>query len=286
MRWADLDLLGHVNNVTYLDYLQEARVDMMRAQQTRGEEADQVAGTLVVRHEVSYVRPLLFDYGPILVECWVTEIRAASFTLAYEVFRPAADRPGERLVFCRATTVLTPYLFDEQRPRRLAAAEREGLEVFLEPGEPVRAPRLPSVRQASDNHFEVSVRFSDLDVYGHVNNVKYVEYFQESRLVYLTRRLWTGLPEDVPPADVVVAQTDIDYRRPILFRAEPYDCWSQMLRVGDKSAAILSEIRDGEDLLARAVVTFVFVDKHTGRSAPPHPAHRATLAAGLLEGSA
>ena len=31
MRWADLDLLGHVNNVTYVDYLQEARVDMLRA---------------------------------------------------------------------------------------------------------------------------------------------------------------------------------------------------------------------------------------------------------------
>ena len=31
MRWADLDQLGHVNNVVYVDYLQEARVDMFRA---------------------------------------------------------------------------------------------------------------------------------------------------------------------------------------------------------------------------------------------------------------
>ena len=31
LRWADLDLLGHVNNVIYVDYLQEARVDMMRS---------------------------------------------------------------------------------------------------------------------------------------------------------------------------------------------------------------------------------------------------------------
>ena len=30
MRWADMDLLGHVNNVTYVDYLQEARVDLLR----------------------------------------------------------------------------------------------------------------------------------------------------------------------------------------------------------------------------------------------------------------
>ena len=29
LRWADLDVLGHVNNVRYVDYLQEARVDML-----------------------------------------------------------------------------------------------------------------------------------------------------------------------------------------------------------------------------------------------------------------
>ena len=36
MRWADLDMLGHVNNVTYVDYLQEARVDMLRIHGSHG----------------------------------------------------------------------------------------------------------------------------------------------------------------------------------------------------------------------------------------------------------
>ena len=36
IRWADLDLLGHVNNVRYVDYLQEARVDLMRAHRWSG----------------------------------------------------------------------------------------------------------------------------------------------------------------------------------------------------------------------------------------------------------
>ena len=35
MRWADLDMLGHVNNVVYVDYLQEARVDMLRSHAQR-----------------------------------------------------------------------------------------------------------------------------------------------------------------------------------------------------------------------------------------------------------
>ena len=36
MRWADMDLLGHINNVVYVDYLQEARVDMLRTHSPDG----------------------------------------------------------------------------------------------------------------------------------------------------------------------------------------------------------------------------------------------------------
>ena len=36
MRWADMDLQGHVNNVIYVDYLQEARVDMLRVHAETG----------------------------------------------------------------------------------------------------------------------------------------------------------------------------------------------------------------------------------------------------------
>ena len=117
LRWADLDLLGHVNNVTYVDYLQEARVDMFRTH-SPGSRADDLAeGVVVVRHEVTYVSSLTFGSDPVSIECWVTEIRAASFTMAYEVFDE--DAAGERTIYLRARTVLTPYVFATERPRRL-----------------------------------------------------------------------------------------------------------------------------------------------------------------------
>ena len=90
---------------------------------------------MVVRHEVTYLRPLLFTFEPVLIECWVTDIRAASFTIAYEIFRESRSRPGERKVFARATTVLTPYVFAEERPRRITPEERATLEQFHEPPE-------------------------------------------------------------------------------------------------------------------------------------------------------
>ena len=112
------------------------------------------------------------------------------------------------------------------------------------------------------------VRFSDVDVYGHVNNVKYFEYFMEARIL-MTARLWKGVPEGTPEPSMVVAQTDVDYKVPILFRPEPYDAWSWISRVGERSMTIESEICDGDTVLSRARVAMVFFDPTTARPTPP-----------------
>jgi acyl-CoA thioester hydrolase len=276
MRWADLDPLGHVNNVVYVDYLQEARVDMLRTHGPAAHTGELAEGVVVVRHEVQYVAPLTFRFQPVSIECWVTEIRVASFTMAYEIFQDDPDRPGERLVHVRATTLLTPYVFATERPRRLSDVERETLAAFLEPRE--RTPRLPAtpVRQEKVGHYPVHVRFSDVDVYGHVNNVKYFEYFQEARIV-LQARLWRDL-DDWDPS-VVVAQMDVDYKIPILFRPETYDLWSSITRVGERSMTIESEICDGDAVLSRARAVIVFFDPAAGRSTAPPAAYRERLLA-------
>lgn len=141
LRWADMDSLGHVNNVTYVDYLQEARVDMLRvhAPQRGGEELAE--GVVVVRHEVDFVAPLVFRPEPVRIETWVSALRAATFTLAYEVLD---QTPDGRRVYLRAQSVLTPYVFATERPRRLSDREREVLRGFVEeptdPRDPVAQP--------------------------------------------------------------------------------------------------------------------------------------------------
>ena len=274
MRWADLDLLGHVNNVTYVDYLQEARVDLLRHHGPQATaDGGLVEGVVVVRHEVSYAAPLRFGEETVSIEVWVTEIRAASFTLAYEIFH---DTDEGRRVYARASTLLTPYVFATERPRRLSQEEKGALEGYLEPGDPVRTRRVEPVRDEL-GHYPVHVRFSDVDVYGHTNNVKYFEYFQESR-IRLFDRLWDGVGEDERPP-VVVAQTDVDYAVPILFRPEPYDTWSRVAEVGSTSMTIEAEICDGDTVLSRARVVVVFVDPATGRPAAPGEDYRERLTA-------
>ena len=197
--------------------------------------------------------------------------------MAYELFHEGTDaeRDGERVVYLRARTVLTPFVFAEERPRRITDEERRALEDHLEPDDQPRR-RTPKLVEPVTSRYDVHVRFSDVDVYGHVNNVKYFEYLQEARV--------SMLAELVDPASrqrLVVAQTDVDYLAPILFRAETYECRTCVVRLGTRSMTMESDIRDGERVLARARIVVVFYDTDQARSTEPDPELRARLEAAV-----
>jgi acyl-CoA thioester hydrolase len=80
---------------------------------------------------VEFLAPLVFRPEPVRIESWVTRIRAASFTMAYEIIDELPG--GDRRTYARARTVLTPYVFTEERPRRIHPEERAVLEGFLGP---------------------------------------------------------------------------------------------------------------------------------------------------------
>ncbi|MEU6066243.1 MULTISPECIES: acyl-CoA thioesterase [Streptomyces] len=120
LRWADMDAYGHVNNVVFLRYLEEARIDFLFRP-----EKDFKQGSVVARHEIDYKRQLVHRHAPVVIELWVTEIRAASFTLTYEV-------KDDDLVYVRASTVIVPFDFQAQRPRRITAQEREFLQEYMD----------------------------------------------------------------------------------------------------------------------------------------------------------
>jgi acyl-CoA thioester hydrolase len=130
-RWSDLDAYNHVNNVTWLEYLQEARVDMLFVHApARG--AEQLAeGVLVVRAEIDYKRPMTFRQEPYPIEMWVSRLGSASFTIGYEIVD--TDDAGKRSVYGVASTVLAPVDLATGRPRRLNEVERDVLGRFVEP---------------------------------------------------------------------------------------------------------------------------------------------------------
>jgi acyl-CoA thioester hydrolase len=270
MRRADLHPGGTVNNVVYLDYLQEARLDLLRDYGT-SVSPEPGEGLVVVRTVIEYLAPLRLSAAPLRVATWVVEVRAASFTLGYEL-STQPDPDAEPIVHARAATVLTPYVFTAGRPRRLSPDERRRLSEGCEPA-PVAEAAAGSTQPWGEGALRrpIHVRFSDIDLLGHVNNVRYVDYLQDAQT-----DLAVGVFQEARidgTVDLVVARTEIDYLGQMNLRPEPYDVWSRVEAVGSTSVTYDEEIRDGDRVMARCRIVSVNVGED-GRPTATHPVHR------------
>jgi acyl-CoA thioester hydrolase len=230
MRWGDLDAQAHVNNAAYLDYLQEARVEFLLTGPPVMQDLLKT-GVLVVSHQVEYLRPVAFDGEPIMIELWVQSVGASRFMIGYEMLYQ------EQLV-ARARTAAVPFDLAHAGLRRLNPAEREHLTAQLAPEEPLRA--MPKARVSENAHrFDLRVRWSDLDSYGHVNNVKFYDYVQEARIALMVEALGFSLEQ----VSVIVRQ-DLEYVRPMDFRRDSYEIASSVSAIGTRSFTLEIEIRD------------------------------------------
>ena len=121
LRWSDMDAYGHVNNARFLTLYEEARVAMFFVGARAHGLGSFEEGIVIARHEVDYLRPV--DYGhPVRIEMWISQLRAAAFTVSYEMY-------DEDVLASRAKSVCVPYNLIEAHPRRLSEQER----VFLAP---------------------------------------------------------------------------------------------------------------------------------------------------------
>jgi len=112
---------------------------------------------------------------------------------------------------------------------------------------------------------ELSTRWMDNDIYGHVNNVTYYSYFDTVANSYLIEQ--GGF--DPHKSDVVgfVVASSCEYRRPIAF-PEQLDVAFRVNKLGSKSVEYGMAIFDKKNELACATGTFthVFVDRVSGKS--------------------
>jgi acyl-CoA thioester hydrolase len=120
MRWSDMDAYRHVNNTAYLAYLEQARVAMFFF---RNEGFN--AGTVISRHEIDYIRPIVYHPQPLRVEVWIENVGGARFTVRYEIF-------DKDVLTARASTTCVTFDFTTNRPRRLTAEERDILLGFAD----------------------------------------------------------------------------------------------------------------------------------------------------------
>jgi acyl-CoA thioester hydrolase len=230
MRWGDMDAQGHLNNAAYVDYLQEARIAfLLSASPALHRLLD--SGVLVVNHQLEYLKPVAFSDRPLTTNLWVDAIGGSRFTIGYDVF----DGPD---LAARARTGVVPFDLASNRLRRLTIEERALLCRAHEPAQPLRA--VPKVALPEKHHrYPLTVRWSDVDTYGHVNNVKYYDYIQEARISLVNDTVgWE------PEAVWMVVRQDLEYLKPIDFRIDPYEVGTAVSAIGNRSFTLVAEISD------------------------------------------
>ncbi len=115
-----MDAYRHVNNTAYLAYLEQARIAMFFHRHEGFSN-----GTVISRHEIDYLRPIVYHQEPLRIQTWIDSIGGARFTIRYEILDAG-------VLAARASTTCVTFDFAAGRPRRLTEEEREILRTFAD----------------------------------------------------------------------------------------------------------------------------------------------------------
>jgi acyl-CoA thioester hydrolase len=125
VRWDDLDGFGHVNNASYLTYIQEARANFTWYSRKEAGLEPVFSDMVVGRAEVDFIEPIYNGGFDLDVAIWVAKIGNSSFDLVYELSSPLG-------LHARGRTVQVAVSMETKKSRPLTQEEREFLTGYLE----------------------------------------------------------------------------------------------------------------------------------------------------------
>jgi acyl-CoA thioester hydrolase len=147
----------------------------------------------------------------------------------------------------------------------------------------------------------IEIRYGDLDPQGHVNNAKYLTYFEQARIAYIQHLgLWgAGAPgsgelasEAVEAGDalhahhsfddigIILADVHVTFRAPVWFK-QKVQVGARVSHLGNKSMTmehVLEDLNDGRELAVASSVLVAY-DYHNHITIPVPPLWRDVVTA-------
>ena len=123
----------------------------------------------------------------------------------------------------------------------------------------------------SEFHFyhSVEVRYGDLDPQGHVNNAKYLTYFEQGRVAYMIELGLFTKDQSFMEIGVILADVHLTYLEPIYF-GQNIKVGVRVARLGNKSMTWEQNIVDADTgrELSKGEVVIVTYDYKTEKTIP------------------
>ena len=131
-------------------------------------------------------------------------------------------------------------------------------------------------RSAYRYHAPITTRWSDNDIYGHINNVAYYSFFDTAANLYLIER--GGLDLATAPVIGLVVESKCNYHAPLAYPAR-LTAGVRVDKLGTRAVTYgIAIFADGSDLAAaHGHFVHVFVDRATRTAVPIPPPLRTAL---------
>ncbi len=104
----------------------------------------------------------------------------------------------------------------------------------------------------------IEVRYGDLDPQGHVNNAKFLTYFEQARVQYWTELGFFSKDQSFMEIGVIVADIHIRYQEPVKW-GDPIKAGARTVKLGTKSLTLEQCVADTSGSRIHAAGTVVLV---------------------------
>ena len=115
----------------------------------------------------------------------------------------------------------------------------------------------------------VEVRYGDLDPQGHLNNAKYLTYFETGRINYFVHLGLFTPGQSFMDIGVIMAEARITFHAPVQY-GTPVKVGVRVSKIGNKSMTVEQNIVNAEtrEVLASGQVILVAYDYHANKTLP------------------
>jgi acyl-CoA thioester hydrolase len=121
--WSEMDLFGHINNVSYFKYIQASRVNYWESIGLTQLHSEMKLGPILASTSCNFLKPLFYP-GDIVVQCSLSFIKNTSFGIRHQIL----NSDGE--IAATADDVIVLYDFIKNEKVAMPADLRQKIEAL------------------------------------------------------------------------------------------------------------------------------------------------------------
>jgi len=211
VRSYECDFYGHVNQVNYLRYMQEAAIGASAAVGYEEARYRQLGTIWFIRElEIEYFSPLKLG-DTVHIATWVGDFRRVRSRRFYEMTRTSDNAPVARanvdwIYLDRETE--TPIQVPEEMAAAFVPDDAERAQTAA------RRPKFPEAPPIPNGAFTMKrrVEWRDIDSAQHVNNANYLAFMEESSVEATAARNWPFQRIQSRGIGIMARKHQIEYR--------------------------------------------------------------------------